>query len=263
MKLIDSHAHLDDKRFDADRLQVIERAVQNKLQLIINAGHDLESSQRSIALAAQYPFIYATVGVHPHDAKNVPADYLQQLEAMASQPKVVAIGEIGLDYYYDHSPREVQREVFLAQLRLAKKLNLPVAIHLRDAYGDFLEIMRQEKLSPIKGVMHCFSGSGEVAKECLDMGFYISFAGPVTFKNADKLKQVAAGIPMDKILIETDCPYLTPTPYRGKRNEPAYVQHVAEEIALLKNTTATAVAEAVWHNAMKLFNLSLGGEQSE
>lgn len=260
MKLIDSHAHLDDRRFNDDRAQVIERALQNDVQLIINAGADLASSKRSIGLAAQYPFVYATVGVHPHDAKDVPADYLQQLEAMAGQPKVLAIGEIGLDYYYDHSPRDVQREVFIAQLRLAKKLKLPVVIHLRDAYGDFLQIMRQEKLSPIAGVMHCFSGSLEVAQECLAMGFYISFAGPVTFKNANKLKEVAQGLPLDRILIETDCPYLTPTPYRGKRNEPAYVRYVAEEIARLQGTTPEAVGEAVWRNVHRLFKRLPGGE---
>lgn len=263
MNLIDSHAHIDDSRFDDDREQVIERAVQQGLNYIINVGHDMESSLRSLELAEKYPFIYATVGVHPHDAKDVPGDYLKQLKKLTEHPKVIAVGEIGLDYYYDLSPREVQKEVFVAQLNLAKTVNLPVVIHLRDAYGDFLDIMSKEKLEPISGVMHCYSGSLEVARECLNMGFYISFAGPVTFKNAEKLKEVAAKVPLEKILIETDCPYLTPVPYRGKRNEPSYVKYVAEKIAEIKGITTEELSQAAWQNAQRLFKLPAGDRYAE
>ncbi|MBM7855176.1 TatD DNase family protein [Desulfohalotomaculum tongense] len=255
MNLIDSHAHIDDERFDEDREQVIERARQNGLSKIINIGHDLESSRRSVQLAEKYRFIYAAVGVHPHDAKDVPGDYLEQLKEMSRQDKVLSIGEIGLDYYYDLSPREVQKKVFIEQLNLAKELNLPVVIHLRDAYGDFLDIMRVEGLEPITGVMHCYSGSWEVAKECLNMGFYISFAGPVTFKNAQKVREVAARVPLERLLVETDCPYLTPVPHRGKRNEPAYVKYVAEQLAALKGITLEELSQSVCRNAEKLFGI--------
>jgi TatD DNase family protein len=255
VNFIDCHAHLDDDRFAEDRQLLINKALESGLN-IINVGHDLQSSINSVELAEKHSFIYATVGVHPHDAKDVPNDYFMQLKELAKSQRVLAIGEIGLDYYYDLSPRDVQKEVFVAQLNLAKELNLPVVIHLRDAYGDFLEIMRKEKLHPISGVMHCFSGSIEVAKECLDMGFYISFAGPVTFKNASNLKEVAAKIPLDKILVETDSPYLTPVPHRGKRNEPAYVKYVAEQIAALKNISAQELWQTVIANANKLFKFS-------
>ena len=255
MNLIDSHAHLDDRRFDEDREEVIERAGQDGVTQIINIGCDLASSKRSVELAAKYACIYATAGVHPHDAKDVPPDYLEQLRKLLQQPKTVAVGEIGLDYYYDHSPRQVQKEVFIQQLNLAKEVQLPVVIHLRDAYGDFLEIMKKERLGPVNGVMHCYSGSLEVAEECLNMGFYISFAGPVTFKNAGKLKEVARVVPLEKMLVETDCPYLTPVPHRGKRNEPAYVKHVAEQIAELKGITIAEMSRAVYQNTKELFSI--------
>lgn len=255
MGLIDSHAHIDDRRFDDDREQVIERARINGISGIINIGHDMESSLRSIDLAQQYSFIYAAVGIHPHDAKDAPVDYLERLSEMAQSPRVVAVGEIGLDYYYDLSPRDVQRKIFIEQLALAKELQIPVVIHLRDAAGDFLEIMRREGLKPIAGVMHCFSGSWEVAKECLDMGFYISFAGPVTFKNASNLKEVAVKVPLDRLLVETDCPYLTPMPHRGKRNEPAYVKYVAEHIAQLKGISIEEFIDKVEQNTTELFGL--------
>ncbi|MEG6617139.1 TatD family hydrolase [Peptococcaceae bacterium 1198_IL3148] len=262
MNFIDTHAHLNDQRFAADREQLINDAMKSGLT-IINAGNDLETSSTALALAKKYPFIYATVGVHPHDAKDVPDDYLRQLKNLAADQRVVAIGEIGLDYYYDLSPRDVQRQVFVAQLNLAKELNLPVVIHLRDAYGDFLEIMRQEKLAPIGGVMHCYSGSMEVAQECLNMGFYISFAGPVTFKNAANLKEVAAQVPLEKILVETDSPYLTPVPHRGKRNQPDYVKYVAEQIAELKQMPVSELWPAIIANASALFKLPRGGEKIE
>ncbi len=262
MSLIDSHAHLDDERFDEDREQVIANAVDAGITSLINVGHDMESSERSIALADKYPFIYAAVGVHPHDAKDAPDGYIDRLKDLLKNQKVVAVGEIGLDYYYDLSPRDVQQKVFIEQLNLAKEAARPVIIHLRDAYGDFLDIMRRERLEPAAGVMHCFSGSWEVARECLEMGFYISFAGPVTFKNAAKLRETAQKIPLEKILVETDCPYLTPVPHRGKRNEPAYVRLVAEQIAAVKGLSTEEFCRHTVENAKKLFGID-GGETAE
>ena len=254
MNLVDTHAHLDDRRFDEDREEVIKRTFESGIKLVINIGCDLLTSKASLALADKYKQIYAAVGVHPHDARYVPPYYyIEELEKMLKNPKTVAVGEIGLDYYYDHSPRDVQKEVFLEQLNMAKRARVPVIIHIREAYGDFLEIMRREGLEPIRGVMHCYSGSLEVAYECIEMGFYISFAGPVTFKNAKNLKEVAKALPLDRVLIETDCPYLAPTPNRGKRNEPVYVKHVAEEIANLKGISLEEVANTTYRNALNLF----------
>lgn len=254
MNLIDTHAHLDDSRFDKDREKVIKRTFEDGIKLVINIGCDLMTSKTSVEFAEKYKQIYAAIGVHPHDAgRTLPYYMVEEFERILKHPKVVAIGEIGLDYYYDHSPRSVQKEIFLEQLNLAKRARLPVIIHVREAFGDFLEIMRREGLEPIKGVMHCYSGSLEVAYECIEMGFYISFAGPVTFKNAKNLKEVAKKLPLDRILIETDCPYLSPEPNRGKRNEPLYVKYVAEEIANLKDISLEKVANATYKNALDLF----------
>ncbi|AQS57828.1 TatD family hydrolase [Desulforamulus ferrireducens] len=254
--LIDSHAHLDNERFNKDREAVIAQCGE-ELTALLNVGYDLASSQRSIELAETYPFIYAAVGVHPHDAKEAAPDYLQQLKTMASHPKVVAIGEIGLDYYYDLSPREVQKQVFLEQLLLAKELNLPFIIHNRDAHGDIMEILRQQAPYPASGVLHCFSASWEIAKECLKLGLYISLAGPVTFSNAGKLKDIAKQVPLERLLVETDCPYLTPAPHRGKRNQPTYVRHVVEHIAELRGIETAQLARVTAANTIKLFRLPL------
>ncbi len=262
MTLIDSHAHIDDQRFASDREQVIQRALEAGIKQLINVGSNLETSKQSVALAEKYPFIYAAAGVHPHDAKNLPSNYLKILEEILQKPKVVAVGEIGLDYYYELSPRDVQQEVFIEQLNLAKELGKPVIIHLRDAYGDFLDIMRKERLEPIKGVMHCFSGSWEVAEECMQLGFYISFAGPITFDNAKRLREVAKRVPLEKILVETDCPYLTPVPHRGKRNEPAYVRYVAEQIAEIKGLSVEEISRQTVLNTRKLFGISEDGEEN-
>ena len=254
--LIDSHAHLDNERFHEDREAVIAKCGE-ELTALLNVGYDLASSQRSIQLAEAYPFIYAAVGVHPHDAKEAPADYLQQLKTMASHPKVVAIGEIGLDYYYDLSPREIQKQVFREQLLLAKELNLPYIIHNRDAHGDIMEILRQEAPYPASGVLHCFSASWEIAQECLKLGLYISLAGPVTFNNAGKLKDIAIKVPLERLLVETDCPYLTPAPHRGKRNQPTYVRYVAEHIAQLRGIDPAQIAQITAANTIELFRLPL------
>lgn len=252
--LIDSHAHIDDERFDADRDEVVARALAAGVSLIINIGADMASSARSVALAEKYQEIYAAVGMHPHDAKDMQETDYAQLEHWTNHPRVVAIGEIGLDYHYDLSPRPVQKEVFLRQLDLARKTGKPFIIHEREAHADTLEIIRTAARD-LKGVFHCFSGSVETAREYLNMGFYISVAGPVTFSKSGKTKEVAKFVPLDRLLVETDSPYLTPQPLRGRRNEPANVRLVAEEIANLRNVSIEELANATAANAQHLFSI--------
>ena len=252
--LVDSHAHIDDERFDADRDEVVARALAAGVSLILNVGADMGSSARSVALAEKYSGIYAAVGMHPHDAKDMRETDYTQLEQWTKPPRVVAIGEIGLDYHYDLSPRPVQKEVFLRQLDLARKTGKPFIIHEREAHADTLEIIRSAARG-LKGVFHCFSGSVETAREYLKMGFYISVAGPVTFSKSGKTKEVAKYVPLDRLLVETDSPYLTPQPHRGHRNEPAYVRLVAEEIASLRNLPLEEVAAATTANVRRLFDI--------
>lgn len=253
--LFDSHAHIDDSRFDSDRLETIERARENGVTGIINIGADMVSSARSVALAQAHEGIYAAVGIHPHDAKAaVNADYDRMAEWVEQEKKVVAIGEIGLDYYYDLSPREVQQEVFIRHIDLARQLRKPIIIHDRDAHGDVMNIVKKEAKGII-GVFHCYSGSLEMAKEVLKLGFYVSFAGPVTFAKSTKLKEIAAAVPLERLLVETDSPYLTPHPHRGRRNEPAHVRLVAEEVARLRGLSLEAVAEATTQNVKQLFHI--------
>ena len=252
--LADSHAHIDDERFDADREEVVARALAAGVSLIVNIGADMASSARSVALAEKYPGIYAAVGMHPHDSQDMKETDYRQLEQWATHPKVVAIGEIGLDYHYDLSPRSVQKEVFLRQLDLARKTGKPFIIHEREAHADMLDIIRNAARG-LNGVFHCFSGSVETAREYLKMGFYISVAGPVTFPKSVKTKEVAKAVPLDRLLVETDSPYLTPQPFRGKRNEPAYVRIVAEEIANLRDISLAELAEATTANVRRLFNI--------
>lgn len=252
--LFDSHAHLDDKRFDDDRDQVIQRATEAGLVGILNAGACMESSARSIALAGKHALVYAAVGIHPHDAKEIKVGDYEQLADWGLTPKVVAIGEIGLDYYYDLSPREVQQQVFIRQIDVARQLKKPIIIHDRDAHGDVLAMLKKEAKG-MSGVLHCFSGSLEMAKEVIKLGFYISFAGPVTYAKDGKLKEVAARIPLERLLVETDCPYLTPQPYRGRRNEPAHVRFTAEEVARVRGMELAALAEAATANTKRLFGI--------
>ncbi|BBB90324.1 MAG TPA: TatD family hydrolase [Methylomusa anaerophila] len=252
--LFDSHAHVTDKRFDSDRAEVISRAREAGCVGILNAGACMESSAQAVALAEEYDIVYASVGIHPHDAKDAgPADY-EKMAEWAARPKVVAVGEIGLDYYYDFSPRDVQQQVFIRHLDLARQLKLPIIIHDRDAHGDLLSIVKKEAQG-LTGVFHCFSGSVEMAREVVKLGFYVSFAGPVTFANAVKTKEVAAAVPLERLLVETDCPYLTPQPYRGRRNEPAYVRYVAEEVARLRGLELEALATAATANVKQLFRI--------
>ncbi|EIW15869.1 MULTISPECIES: TatD family hydrolase [Pelosinus] len=253
--LFDSHAHIDDEKFDIDREEVIQRAIDNGVTGIINVGASMESSARSIALAEKYEGIYAAVGIHPHDAKDALDTDYEQLVRWTALDKVVAIGEIGLDYYYDFSPREVQRSVFIHQLDVARQTNMPFIIHDRDAHGDVLEILKKEAKG-LKGVLHCFSGSLEMANEVIKMGLYVSIAGPVTFKNAAKLPEIVTKVPLEYLLVETDSPYLTPQPYRGKRNEPAYVKLVAEQVANLRGIELDVLAKATSENVKRLFGIS-------
>lgn len=253
--LIDSHAHLDDKRFNRDRKKLIENFENDGLELVINIGADLKSSIDSVKLAEEYENIYAAVGVHPHSAKELDDDMLEIIRSFASREKVVAIGEIGLDYYYDNSPRDVQRIWFKKQLDLAKEVNLPVVIHTRDASQETFDILKEAQDGTLRGVLHCYSGSLEMALEYVKMGFYISIAGPVTFKNSKESKKVAEGVPLERLLIETDSPYLTPEPNRGKRNEPAYVRYVAGEIAELRGISYEDLIEATSRNTKELFGI--------
>lgn len=253
--LFDTHAHLNATQFNEDVEQVIERARAEGVSHIVVVGFDRPTIERAMELADQYSFIYAAVGWHPVDAVHMTDEDLSMIERLAAHPKVVALGEMGLDYYWDQSPKDIQKEVFRKQIRLAKKVKLPIIIHNRDATADIVHILQEEQAAEVGGVMHCFSGSIEVARQCMDMNFYISFGGPVTFKNAKKPKEVAKEIPLDRLLIETDCPYLTPHPFRGKRNEPSYVKYVAEAIAELKGLSFEEVAQKTSDNAKRLFGI--------
>lgn len=254
-KFIDSHAHLDDRRFNRDRERLIESLKDNDVEAVLNPGADLKSSIKAVEMAEKYPFIYAAVGCHPHDSKYMDDRTMDKFKDLAKSDKVLAIGEIGLDYHYDNSERDVQRRWFREQIRLAKDLDLPYIVHDREAHGDILKIMKEEYYDGVTGILHCYSGSVELAKEFIKLGFYISLAGPVTYPRARVPKMVAKEIPLDKLLIETDAPYLTPQVYRGKRNEPKYVRYVAEEIAKIRNISVDEVAEKTSENFKKLFNL--------
>jgi len=254
MLLFDSHCHLDDERFNEDRDDVILDISRSGPAKCMCVGSDLESSRRCIALSEKYDFIYAACGVHPHEAKDAPEDYLVQLESLLSHKKVHALGEIGLDYYYDLSPRDVQKKVMNEQIDLAVRLDVPVIFHIRDAHGDMIDILRARKQLP-RGIIHCFSGSAETAAEYLRMGFYISFAGPVTFKKAPHLWEAAAVVPLDRLMIETDSPYLAPEPVRGRRNDPRNVKYVAEKLAALKGISPDELAGITYNNAMTVYSI--------
>ncbi|QQE74545.1 TatD family hydrolase [Brevibacillus composti] len=253
--LFETHAHLNAPAFDEDRDEVIARARENGVSTIVNIGFNAETIPTCLQLAESHDFIYAVVGWHPQDAKDMTDEHLEWLEELSRHPKVVGLGEMGLDYYWDTSPRDVQAEVFRKQIRLARKLGMPIIIHNRDAHQDVINILREEKAAEVGGIMHCFSGSWETAKLALDMNFYISFGGPLTFKNAKQPKEVAAKVPLDRLLIETDCPYLTPHPFRGKRNESGYVRYVCEEMAAIRGLSYEEMAQVTSENARRLFRL--------
>jgi len=259
--LIDTHCHLEMDAFDQDREEVIQRARDAGIEAMITIGSDLEGNIGGLELSGKYDFIYSSVGFHPHDAKDFTGEIFDKIKEWAInsgkgqgvRSKVVAIGEIGLDYHYDNSPREIQREVFMKQLIFAKEINLPVVIHSREAKKDTLDIVRESGVR--KGVFHCFSGDMDMAEKAMGMGFYISIAGPVTFKNTKKLKEVAEAIPDDYLLIETDAPYLTPEPLRGKRNEPSYIIHTAKAVAELRGITPEDISRVTTLNAKRLFRI--------
>lgn len=253
--LFDTHTHLDSHKFDQDRESVIARAREAGVHTLLNIGFNRETIPTTIALAEKYDFIYAAVGWHPVDSIDMLPEDLEWIKRLCAHKKVVAIGEIGLDYHWDTSPKEVQQRVFREQIRLARKLQMPIVIHNRDAHEDIVRILREERASEVGGVMHCFSGSWETAKQCLDMNFYISFGGPVTFQNARVPKEVLKRVPLDRILIETDAPYLAPHPFRGKRNESAYVSLVAETAAELLGKTVEEIGAITTENGKKCFGI--------
>lgn len=251
--IIDSHAHLQDSRFADDLEAVLQRAAEAGLERIVCVGYDLPSSREAVALARRYPMIKAVVGIHPHDADTINDQSLAELWELGKLPEVVGVGEMGLDFYRDLSPRDVQRNGFVAQIKLAHELGKPIVIHDRDAHQEVTDIIKQEKAGKNGGIMHCYSGHLPLAVELMKLNFHISFAGPVTYKNAQKTAEVASRIPLDRILVETDCPYLTPEPKRGKRNEPALVAGVVEKIAALQNKTFEEVAYITSRNTKKVF----------
>lgn len=255
--LIDTHTHLDDARYDTDRDAMIVRAREAGVETLITIGCDLATSRAAVALADRYPSVYATVGVHPHEAQHIGDNWYLELERLAQHDRVVAYGEIGLDYHYNHSPPHLQRARFREQIGVARGLRLPLVIHTREAQKDTVTILKEERARDVGGVFHCFSGDASLAKEALDLGFSLSFSGVVTFRNADMLRDIIKWVPLDRILVETDCPYLTPVPHRGKRNEPAYVRHVAETVASIKSLerpmTVEEIGRATSENAGRLF----------
>ncbi len=256
INLIDTHVHLDHERFSDDLDQVIERAKSSRVWPIVTVGADLASSRHAVECVTRYPGVIATVGIHPHDAATVSDSVLDEIRVLAGKMGVVAIGEIGLDYHYDFSPRDVQRRAFAIQINLARELGLPIVVHVREAYSDVMTILRSERAEDIGGIIHCFCGDYEEARDCLDMGFYISVGGILTFANSSELRKIIKKLPLDRILLETDAPYLTPVPHRGKRNEPAYVGLVAQALAELKNIALKEVTETTTANANKLFGLN-------
>ncbi|MFN0170283.1 MAG: TatD family hydrolase [Bryobacteraceae bacterium] len=251
MRVVDSHCHLDDARFNEDRSQVIERAWAEGLEwiLAIGTGKGPPDLEAGVRLADSDPRIWATAGIHPHDAAKAAEASFEKVRDLCRHPKVVAVGEIGLDYHYDFSPRETQRDVFRAQLRIAAEAGKPVVIHTREAWADTIELLRE---TPAQGIFHCFSGGPGEAEEVLDLGFHISFAGVVTFPKAESLREAARLVPLDRLLVETDAPYLAPVPYRGKRNEPAFVTATLRRVADVRGIPAGALAEATASNFERL-----------
>jgi TatD DNase family protein len=252
--LADSHAHLEFPDFDADREQVFERARANGVEYILAIGgaSGPDHLRSGLGIAEGRERVWATAGVHPHEARLATEDHFGQLATLAAHPKIVAVGEIGLDYHYDHSPRETQRTVFIRQLEIAAAARLPVVIHCREAWDECLRILEEQwKRTALGGILHCFSGTAEDARRGMDMGFYVSFAGNLTFPKAQNLREVAVQIPRDRLLIETDSPFLAPVPQRGKRNEPAFVRHTAEQLAALLGLSAEEIGDVTTRNFLE------------
>ena len=254
--LIDTHTHLDDARYDGDRDAMIDRARQAGVERFVTIGCDLATSRAAVALADQHQFVYASIGVHPHEVKHISEGWYDEFRSLACNKKVVAYGEIGLDYHYNHSSPKDQRERFREQIQLARELHLPIIIHTREAQDDTITILKEEKAAEVGGVFHCFSGDAWLAQDALEMGFYLSFSGILTFQNATMLRDIAKHTPLDRLLVETDCPYLTPVPHRGKRNEPAYVAHVAKQLAAIHpELSPEEIEQHTTENAKRLFKI--------
>jgi len=253
--LIDSHAHLEMPEFDQDRNEVIQRAKKQGIGYIITIGIQIPEAEKAIALTETYDWIYAAIGIHPHYAQEIGENTYEKLESLASHPKVIAFGEIGLDFFRNLSPREVQLRRFRELIHIGKKLKLPLIIHDRNAHRETLTILEEENGFKGGGVIHCFSGDYEMAKKCLDKGFYISIPGTVTFKNATTLHEVVKKLPLDRIIVETDAPFLAPLPFRGKRNEPSYVKYTAEKVGQLMNKSLEEVARQTSENVERLFKI--------
>lgn len=252
--LIDTHAHLTMPEFD-DLQNVLTRAKDASVDTIINVSFDMDSSIQSVELADRYHNIFASAGIHPDHAEDLDEDVINKLKTLANDKKVVAIGETGLDYFENNVPKDTQQQLFIKHINLAKELSLPLIIHVRDAYDDALEILKKENKSPVKGVFHCFGESTQYAKNILDLNYYISFTGIITFKNAHNVRETAKYVPLDFIMLETDCPYLAPQIYRGKRNEPSYLKFIAEKLTEIKGISFEEVCEVTTLNAKRLFNL--------
>lgn len=252
--IFESHAHYDSEQFDEDRDELLRSMPENGVGTIVNSGANWDSVTEVVELAQKYPYVYAAVGMHPDEVGDLNEERFAYLKSQCQKDKVIAVGEIGLDYYWDNESHDVQKKWFIKQLELARELDLPVIIHSRDAAADTLEIMK-EHAKGLRGVIHCFSYSLELAREYVKMGFYIGIGGVVTFKNGKKLKEIAQEIPLDRILLETDCPYLAPVPFRGKRNSSIYISYIAEEIANLKGITYEEVVAQTEENGKKLFGI--------
>ncbi|WP_301421307.1 TatD family hydrolase [Mammaliicoccus lentus] len=253
--LIDTHVHLNADQYDDDLQEVIDRALSEGIDRMFVVGFDTKTIERTMKLIDQYDFIYGIIGWHPVDAVDCTDERLEWIESLSKHPKIIGIGEMGLDYHWDKSPKDIQKDVFRKQIALAKRVQLPIIIHNREATQDCVDILKEENAGEVGGIMHSFSGSNEIADEILKMNFYVSLGGPVTFKNAKQPKEVAKHVPLDRLLVETDAPFLSPHPYRGKRNEPARVKLVAEQIAELRGLTYEEVCEATTENAERLFKL--------
>lgn len=253
--IFDTHAHYDDEDFDADRYELLESMKEHGVGTIVNIGASMRSCKTTLALAEKYPFVYGALGVHPSDCGEMTEEDIRWIKTNAANEKIVAIGEIGLDYYWDNVERDVQKKWFVRQLEIAKETGLPVIIHSRDAAQDTLEIMKAEHKDTTGGVIHCFSYGVEMAREYLNMDYFIGVGGVLTFKNGKKLKEVVEYAPMDKLVLETDCPYLAPVPYRGKRNSSLYLTHVVEEMAAIKGMSVEDVIRVTAENAKRLYRL--------
>jgi len=260
--LIDSHAHLEMPEFRRDLEAVIQRAKESGVGYIFTVGTEKKDWMRALEIAHSYPSIYAILGIHPHNAKEIDDQTYPTLRHLCRNEKVKAYGEIGLDFYRNLSPRDVQLKRFREQIELAKELRLPIVVHDREAHQETLEILKSEKADECGGIIHCFSGDYEMAKECIDMGFYISIPGSITFKNAEKFREIIQRLPLESLLVETDAPFLAPVPFRGKRNEPSYVRYTAQKVAEIKKVSFEKVAELTTENALRVFKLEFSSSSS-